>query len=669
MPFQIIDCETGRPLCELIPLERRLHDTGDEAQAYARTLSQRHSGRKFRVKKVLDNRWKDREREKFDSGEYQHVPWVNENWWANCNSIHKDHFPHASYKEPGKLAYTESPEKGMDNLHTQIKPGRYLETYFGDKLRAWGYDVKELALQFARQHEPRILRFADTEDEVQYVYEHGPSSCMSSERYRYDHGWGHPTKGKWPKDIHACRMYINGDLQVAYIVDDDKAFDQRRTSATIIARSLVWPAKKTHSRVYGDEARMRGLMSAAGYKFGPPIGAKLQRIPITDDNMLRFIVPYIDAGLRSGEGSLSVFDKKDHLEVTNERRNSHGAGSTTGVCSPKIDRNGRQHEGSSHCDHCDNEECDCERVYYGTTNADNGNISFIYMCDDCRDDGGVFWCDHDNRFYSSNVTAVTMANGSTWSQRAFSSAGFICQGNGGRYARNERVALPDGTLWSIGYFHEHGFICDAMGGAHPNSDLILMENGQKWSKEGFANYGFHCPKCNKNLHKVECYKDPDGDTFVCKRCHPATKDKWKKRDAQAAKELKKLEAKQVKADAEAQVQMDAAVQALMQPVTVQAAAPRPIPVAPPTDWSVIARGYVSYAPVAMAPVHDEAEIQAVMPVGNRIHRYIDETPPTEVSAQQARMSRSGAPVTLEDAPLSPEYDLFDDNDEPVDPED
>ena len=381
MPFMIIDCETGRPLADLIPLERRLHDTGDEAQAYAKTLQDRHHGRKFRVKKVLDNRWKDRERAKFETGEYQDVPWINEAWWNDCFDIHKDHFAHASYKEPGKLAYTESPEKGMDNIHTQIKPGRYLETYFGKRLKDWGYDVTELAGQFARAFEPRMLRFAADEDEVQYVYEHGPASCMSSECYRHDHGWGYPIKGKWPKDTHACRMYIAGDLQVAYIVDNDKAFDKKRSTATIIARSVVWPAKKTHSRVYGDESRMRGLMSAAGYKFGPPIGAKLKRIPIKDDGMLRFIVPYIDAGLRSGEGSLSVYDKGSHLEVTTDRRNSFSAGSTTGVCGPKIDRNGQQAEGSSHCDACDDDECDTERVYDGTTDANTENMNFQCMCE------------------------------------------------------------------------------------------------------------------------------------------------------------------------------------------------------------------------------------------------------------------------------------------------
>lgn len=585
MPFQIIDCETGRPLADLIPLDCRLHDTGDEAQTYAKALSLQHNGRKFRVKKVLDNRWKDRERLKFETGEYQHVPWINEAWWADCQAIHRDHFPHASYKEPGKLAYTESPEKGMDNIHTQIKPGRYLETYFGKYLTAWGYNVEELALQFARQFEPRTLRFASTEDEVQFVYEHGPSSCMSSERYRYDHRWGYPTRGKWPKDTHACRMYIAGDLQVAYIVDNDKKFDKQRSSANIIARSLVWPEKKTHSRVYGDEARMRGLMAAAGYKFGPPIGAKLQRIPIKYEGMLRFIVPYIDAGLRSGEGSLSVYDKGSHLEITTDRRNSFGAGSTTGVCGPKSDRNGRQAEGSSHCDACDNDECDTERVYDGTMNENSGHLNFQYLCEECRDDIGTFYCDHDARIYNENsVTAVAMANGTTWSQRAFNGAGFICQGNGGRYGRNERVLLPDGTLWSIAYFREHGFICDARGSAHANADMVLMANGQRWSKQGFAEYGFHCPKCDKNLHKSERNVNPHAGDIICVRCHPDTKMEYKKRDAKEAKRAAKVAAAEaaVSANIRAILEMEpptplaeAAAEAMMQaPVRVRT---RPTP--------------------------------------------------------------------------------------------
>lgn len=543
MPFIIIDIETGRPLSELVPLYPHIHDTGDEAQAYAKDLSQRYNGRKFKVKKVLDDRWKQREQAKFDSGEYTHVPWVSDAWWGVVSHIHHHHYPHASYKEPGKLAYTESPEKGMDNIHTQIKPGRYLETYFGKYLKNNGYSIHELALQFARAFEPRILRFAKTEDEVQFVYENGPSSCMSSHRYRHDHGWGFPDRGQWPKDIHACRMYIAGDLELAYIVDDDKKFDKKRSSATIIARSVVWPAKKTHSRVYGDEARMRGLMEAAGYKFGPPIGARLQRISINDNGVLRFIAPYIDAGLRSGEGSLGIIDKKTHLEITDRKSDYYQCGNTGGVTSHKIDRNGRQVENNPHCDACDEDDVDTNRVYDGRLN-DNGNRRFSNWCSECIDHREAFYCDYDHRWYDSQeVNSVVMANGGRWSARAFGAAGFLCQGNGGRYPRNERVTLEHGRiLWSVDYFNEHGFVCDATGNAHSLDDLVKMDNGQRWSREGLEQYGFTCPQCNGNFHREMRHKEKGEDVFLCRKCHPATAAEYKARQVEEASQRAKVEA-------------------------------------------------------------------------------------------------------------------------------
>src|SRR5512141_250927 len=110
MPFQIHDVDSNRPFCELVSCPQ-FFDTGEEAQAMAKTLSGQY-GRKLRVKRVLDTHWMDREHRKMRDGTYTPVPWSHEAWWNEppVMAIHRLHFPHASQSEPGKLAYTESPE-------------------------------------------------------------------------------------------------------------------------------------------------------------------------------------------------------------------------------------------------------------------------------------------------------------------------------------------------------------------------------------------------------------------------------------------------------------------------------------------------------------------------------------------------------------------------------
>src|ERR1035437_4262652 len=184
MAYQIIDVETGNFLVDAISGTPMAYDTGAEASVEAKELAA--SGRKYRVKRVTDTHWRDREEGKIRSGKYTRLPWYENNWWHSeaAYSIHRFHYAHISKKEPGMIAYTESEEKGMDNVRTWIKPGRYLEKYFSEVLRAHGINGTKLAKEYASLYEPKKVFFAATEDEIQGVYERGPASCMSSAKYR-----------------------------------------------------------------------------------------------------------------------------------------------------------------------------------------------------------------------------------------------------------------------------------------------------------------------------------------------------------------------------------------------------------------------------------------------------------------------------------------------------
>src|ERR1035437_8119524 len=104
MAYQIIDVETGNFLVDAISGTPMAYDTGAEASVKAKELAAR--GRKYRVKRVTDTHWRDREEGKIRSGKYTRLPWYTHDWYCcdNACNIHKHHYAHISKKEPGMIA-------------------------------------------------------------------------------------------------------------------------------------------------------------------------------------------------------------------------------------------------------------------------------------------------------------------------------------------------------------------------------------------------------------------------------------------------------------------------------------------------------------------------------------------------------------------------------------
>ena len=90
----------------------------------------------------------------------------------------------------------------------------------------------------SKEEEYTTLLFAETADEIEHVYKTGPYSCMSG------------------REAYQNRAYAGPDLAVAYL----------KVDGVIIARTLVWPAKKVHSRLYGDATHLDVALKKAGYK-------------------------------------------------------------------------------------------------------------------------------------------------------------------------------------------------------------------------------------------------------------------------------------------------------------------------------------------------------------------------------------------------------------------
>ncbi len=385
--------------------------SGAEASATAARLSTER-GNKVQPRRVNDKDWRSRESTRLSDGTYRALPWVGQDWWNGLSDIHKDHFPHVSVQKQALVSFTESDEKGSADIQTVIKPGKYFEKFFGDKIS--DYLVRDLCTVFSAKFEVNEVMFAETADEMEEVYTTGPTSCMSKPAASY------PTRG-----VHPVRMYAAGDLAVAYI----------QRGGRIVARAVCWPAKKVYSAsVYGDGGRFDPMMKKLGFvKGGPLEGARLckVRVPSKDaKNLHHFVMPHVD-------GYDAVVPAKDHLILGRDRANKFLTfGGGTGVTESC----------GIVCVKCDQEDL---------RSRDMGNI-----INDERG-GQTTWCTSCIKTHAVNCmesgynmakeVAVEVADPEGWMWKRYSDT-MLVQCSATKVMVHKRTAVAhDGGWWSAAY--------------------------------------------------------------------------------------------------------------------------------------------------------------------------------------------------------------------------
>jgi hypothetical protein len=318
--------------------------------------------------------WRNREQERFASGEYLPTPWHE---WAY---VHPEHFAHLSLKTPGMIAFTETEEKGFLDRQTVMKPGRYLETYYA------GHFSKARVEQLIADcvSDLHTLRFASTADDIERVYRNGPTSCMSHSLEDYE------------STIHPVQVYGDSDLQVAYVGDMN-----RRVSG----RAIVWPEKKLYSRIYGHECVMERLLKQAGYTSGSMRGAKVRAIYDDDNNL---VMPYVD-GISYGDlqGNWVVLGKAGNVSTSGtDGIGAHAVASTVACsrCDRELDEDDLD---DGLCPRCQNDLTSCAECHDSLFMSDaaaetnNGHIcndcypSVHVECASCGDE--FFQCDLSSR--------------------------------------------------------------------------------------------------------------------------------------------------------------------------------------------------------------------------------------------------------------------------------
>lgn len=358
--------------------------------------------------------WRNRERSRFQDGEYFPVPWESEIPYYHSA---RKHFAHLSTKSPGLIAYTKNDEHGVLDRQTSVRPGRYLEEFFKDVFT--GGQIASYIAQCDATH--LVLKIATTPDDVERVYTGGPRSCMAHQGGRYEcpccnrHGSG--AHYDYQSSEHPSRVYGDSDLAVAYYGEID----------AVPARAVIYPAEKRYGRIYGSEV-LRTLLEKDGYTCNDNFsGAKLRAIPCKGT----YVLPYLDF---SGDAVIRTIAGKEWIVIGDASYRERHLETTS--CSGLGGTAEDEHEDEFQCSSCGDWAHDdhyggeglCQSCYddqYAMCTECNENdlqermhsVSDGYICDSCYADSSVSCEVCDESFnpadFSRSETRTRSINGTT----------------------------------------------------------------------------------------------------------------------------------------------------------------------------------------------------------------------------------------------------------------
>jgi hypothetical protein len=320
----------------------------------------------------MRSEWRKREQALFDTGEYTHLPWRDEDWWIFSEAF-LNHYAHVSTADDSKIAFTSDDSMGEQDRQTRMRPGKYLKSNFPALPDT---EVQRYAAVFAKYCENLGFKLATTPEDIVRVYADGPSSCM--------------------KGAEQVSVYGAGDLAIAYL---EKDFGE------VTARSVVWPEKKIWVRIFGDAGRLEGALEREGYSCGDTgafDGARILNIAADGGG---FVSPYWDGC----EGACVLDNEYLVLRRCGDMSMKTETGSIGGCCCCEKCGEGYDPENEGGCFGCASwcQDClddytfcceDCEET------CPNDVMTVIddchYVCDDCL--RVHYTCCHECGEYSSD---------------------------------------------------------------------------------------------------------------------------------------------------------------------------------------------------------------------------------------------------------------------------
>ena len=388
-----------------------------------------------RIARVVTDEWQQREYTRMVDGTYRRVP---EFLTAFCPYIH---YAHISDKDPTKIAYTQSPEKGMDDIQTVTPVSTYLAR-FNPSLPS--HEVRDLADRYLAYVRGEInVTISYTREAFRFAYSNQPVLSPSSSHVSCMARSGRHYTGS--DNLHPAESYSTDQdgFHIAYTVS-------YKDPNVVTARALVWPKYKHYNKVYALEPSYRtALIEYLGkegyYEVNDFDGGCLSRIDVStgytsDEEDGEFLMPYIDGNAQQVDDN--PYRKRFYIRHGGD----YSATGTTGTIEVG-DASGR-----TRCAHCE------ERCHTDEMRSVGGEL----WCGSCVDDNAVF-CDRYEEYFNPAVTTfhtVYVAhrrNGQfvyfieeTWCEQAIRHYAFQCERTGRYYSANncdqmEVIISVDGT--------------------------------------------------------------------------------------------------------------------------------------------------------------------------------------------------------------------------------
>lgn len=441
-------------------VERNIHQTLYATPFQAQTAVERayrsRSSYEFGVRLAT---WKERETVMFLEGQYQHPVWVDEDFWEEAHALKAQHFTHISSIDPSAIAFTEDERKGEADRQTMMRPGKYLQKFFGagpeGVIEHGPYKgeppriTKQKVAFYAAWHQAGarppsedILEITEDENRMVEAYEEGPDSCMMG-------------KG-WEFANHPVRVYSGGGLALALLLS--------HASGEVIGRALCWPAREVFGRVYPTPTGALSkelydeLMARLKAKGWTSIeedksvfeGALLRQMTNRWGTMM---MPYLDHEY----GVEDVYrDGKSWWRMTHDEPHQD---STDGEYSnPEPDWT------CESCDEGQSEDNDSYTVYGGWRQLPGQRYGHgrheMQWCESCRE-YNAFWCDGAEEYFTEDVGSVEVGY-RTYAEPWFqANGGWTCDHSGEHYLREDDppVVLANGMQVHPDVLEECAFRC------------------------------------------------------------------------------------------------------------------------------------------------------------------------------------------------------------------
>lgn len=352
------------------------------------------------------NFWAVREALRFNHGDYKKLNCTRRLHQISMPTSHIKlnwHFAHQGLSDPEMVAFTPNHAYGLADRQVTMKLGKYLKKFYGDMLD--DDQIRELANLGKGQE----VLWAHGGDEIEEVYNNGPSSCMVGK------DWGH---------AHPARaygyQYEDGSFEfgLAHLKCGDK----------ITARCLVSLKHKVWTRFYGDD--------------GPVLGSKLEELGFEK------VAGMGDYGLRladlGGRGSYIIMPYLDGDDQYFNRQGDHYVWKEYGgeYCADCADGLVRA-EDMRECDHC-------EREYAEDSEAWNHTYHSTIVCDHCCDQHFTHaWTSRSGHGYVDNDEVIECrSNGEYYlnDDRLLSMHHIVEDDEGDYWKADDIQTLHDGTV-------------------------------------------------------------------------------------------------------------------------------------------------------------------------------------------------------------------------------